>query len=175
MVGIYGIFENLFRFWRFRCSGNYLLLKKITTLILICKVTVKSSCLSYWFCISFISFYSSSVKRLRDSNLLWSLLSFFKFCNFFWRYEFFNLITAITIFILEIFIITFWVFIDKLNDSAFSVEFIVKNWTRSIRLLINTLFSLFDKISFSSDFFMRYIFDLLKKTLVLSFLLVNHR
>lgn len=79
MVGIYGIFENLFRFWRFRCSGNYLLLKKITTLILICKVTVKSSCLSYWFCISFISFYSSSVKRLRDSNLLYLYCLFLSF------------------------------------------------------------------------------------------------
>lgn len=152
MVGIYGIFENLFRFWRFRCSGNYLLLKKITTLILICKVTVKSSCLSYWFCISFISFYSSSVKRLRDSNLLWSLLSFFKFCNFFWRYEFFNLITAITIFILEIFIITFWVFIDKLKIAPFLWNSLLRIELDQLDYWLTLCFHYLIKLAFQATF-----------------------
>ena len=113
------------------------------------ELLIKSSCLLYWFSLSPFSLSSSILKRSRDVKLLRSLLSdvlsfavFLGLTNFsVWELSLLFLFWKYWLLRLEFSIISLMI-VPLLQTSFF------RNSISSIKLLINALFSLFDKICF---------------------------
>ena len=113
------------------------------------ELLIKSSCLLCWFSLSSFSLSSSILKRSRDVKLLRSLLSdvlsfavFLGLTNFsVWELSLLFLFWKYWLLYLEFSIISLMI-VPLLQTSFF------RNSISSIKLLINALFSLFDKICF---------------------------
>ena len=121
------------------------------------ELLIKSSCLLCWFSLSSFSLSSSILKRSRDVKLLRSLLSddlsfavFLGLTNFsVWELSLLFLFWKYWLLYLEFSIISLMI-VPLLQTSFF------RNSISSIKLLINALFSLFDKIVFVR-FFLEHI------------------
>ena len=113
------------------------------------ELLIKSSCLLCWFSLLSFSLSSSILKRSRDVKLLRSLLSdvlsfavFLGLTNFsVWELSLLFLFWKYWLLYLEFSIISLMI-VPLLQTSFF------RNSISSIKLLINALFSLFDKICF---------------------------
>ena len=113
------------------------------------ELLIKSSCLLCWFSLSSFSLSSSILKGSRDLKLLRSLLSddlsfavFLGLTNFsVWELSLVFLFWKYWLLYLEFSIISLMI-VPLLQTSFF------RNSISSIKLLINALFSLFDKICF---------------------------